>query len=121
MGKIVEIDCKRIILHYNIPTAHYISKVLRFGGYSPNKSYHGTFFVPSESLKNYGFKACCHLQHLCPVPGLLPANGQRGKFNFPYLRRQECRPLKKHFVLRTDPAAVEAHPEAEPQDWLTQG
>eukprot|EP00971_Amphidinium_carterae_P157215 3116723-Amphidinium_carterae.1 len=36
---------------------------------------------------------------------------ERGKFNFPYLRRQECRPLKKHFAQRTEPLAAELHPE----------
>eukprot|EP00971_Amphidinium_carterae_P079319 1569287-Amphidinium_carterae.1 len=34
-----------------------------------------------------------------------------GKFNFPYLRRQECRPLKKTFAQRREPLA-ELHPEA---------
>eukprot|EP00971_Amphidinium_carterae_P085194 1685641-Amphidinium_carterae.1 len=41
----------------------------------------------------------------------------RGKFNFPYLRRQECRPLKKHFAQRKEPLVAELHPEVEPQDW----
>eukprot|EP00971_Amphidinium_carterae_P309704 6154667-Amphidinium_carterae.1 len=40
-----------------------------------------------------------------------------GKFNFPYLMRQECRRLKKNFAQRQD--AVEdkiLHPKAELQD-----
>eukprot|EP00971_Amphidinium_carterae_P204151 4051360-Amphidinium_carterae.2 len=39
----------------------------------------------------------------------------RGKFNFPYLRRQECRPLNKHFAHRKEPLAAELHPEVEPR------
>eukprot|EP00971_Amphidinium_carterae_P294440 5846082-Amphidinium_carterae.1 len=39
------------------------------------------------------------------------------EFNFPYLRRQECRPLNKTFARRTDPPAAGWHPEVEPQDW----
>eukprot|EP00971_Amphidinium_carterae_P199119 3951691-Amphidinium_carterae.1 len=35
----------------------------------------------------------------------------RGKFNFPYLRRPECRPFKKTFVQRSEPLAAGLHPE----------
>eukprot|EP00971_Amphidinium_carterae_P238656 4737579-Amphidinium_carterae.1 len=41
----------------------------------------------------------------------------KGKFNFSYLRRQECRPLKKRFAQRTEQPVREAHPEVVPQDW----
>eukprot|EP00971_Amphidinium_carterae_P103883 2056967-Amphidinium_carterae.2 len=41
----------------------------------------------------------------------------RGKFNFPYLRRQDCRPLNKTFARRTDPPVAVLHPEVDPQDW----
>eukprot|EP00971_Amphidinium_carterae_P185333 3679844-Amphidinium_carterae.1 len=35
----------------------------------------------------------------------------RGKFNFRYLKGQECRPLKKHFRERLAGPPPEVHPE----------
>eukprot|EP00971_Amphidinium_carterae_P334796 6470273-Amphidinium_carterae.1 len=45
----------------------------------------------------------------------------RGKFNFPYPRRQECRPLEKTFAQRQDAPNEVLQPEAEPQGLAPRG